>query len=518
MKNAAKPGEGGVYAQGGMLRIWWYTTERDPKTGRLKRDWLATGLRVGQEKTAKAALERIRLQMQEEERTGQPAGPMTLARFAEGWFRERERDGVETVGDERGRFKHAKELHDFLLEELTPGHFQALIKTLAARIGPRKEDMASRTVLHVHSGLRQMLGAAVARQLIPANPCVVEKKDLPNKRDKIPGWRKKAVFTRSEAEQLLSDPRVPEERRFLYCLLFCAGLRVGEAAALRWHSYDPEREPLGGLSVSVSFSRKKNKEKGTKTDQPRDVPVHPTLAKAIATWKLGGFERYMGQRPKPDDLLIPAATGNNLRDPVVHANLHRDLAALGLRPRRVHDTRRTMISLTRGGGAHTDKLKWITHGPSAAILDVYTEYPWEDLCAEIAKLKLESKEGRLVQLRQVAGTICDAVCDDESSEMKKPPTFIRLEAQNGLPRAGFEPELRGRADSVRIGKPPQLLGRSGGEPNPSTLADADTVTASQPDIQAQLADAVDAWDQLHDPADLRRRLSSLLASLPGGDS
>ena len=37
-------------------------------------------------------------------------------------------------------------------------------------------------------------------------------------------------------------------------LLFLAGIRFGEAAAFRWHHYDPHAEPLGRLSIAKSYS------------------------------------------------------------------------------------------------------------------------------------------------------------------------------------------------------------------------------------------------------------------------
>jgi len=40
----------------------------------------------------------------------------------------------------------------------------------------------------------------------------VRKSEVPPKRDKDGTWRSGAVFTREEVEQIISDPRIPEER------------------------------------------------------------------------------------------------------------------------------------------------------------------------------------------------------------------------------------------------------------------------------------------------------------------
>jgi hypothetical protein len=64
-----------------------------------------------------------------------------------------------------------------------------------------------------------------------------------------------------------------------------------------------------------------------------------------------------------------------------------------------------MISLARTDGAWKDILELCTHTPrkSASAIDLYTMFPWEALCAEVAKLKVQRHErGQLVRLRLAA--------------------------------------------------------------------------------------------------------------------
>jgi len=37
----------------------------------------------------------------------------------------------------------------------------------------------------------------------------------------------------------------------------------------------------------------------------------PTLARVLAAWKLGGWERMMGRAPRADDILVPKQDGRN---------------------------------------------------------------------------------------------------------------------------------------------------------------------------------------------------------------
>jgi integrase len=206
---------------------------------------------------------------------------------------------------------------------------------------------------------------------------------LPKKVDKNPTWRSEAIYTRDEAEQLISDPRILADRRVLYALKFLAGgLRHGEAARLTWRNYAPEAKPLGRIALGK-----------TKSGVPREVPVHPTLAKILAQWKLSGWSTTYGRRPTADDVIVPTRNmteANPLgtaRDATeAQRQLIADLDLLGLRTkagkrqhRRGHDLRRMFITLARTDGAIDGLLRWVTHGPSSDMIDVHTTPPWSAL-------------------------------------------------------------------------------------------------------------------------------------------
>lgn len=128
------------------------------------------------------------------------------------------------------------------------------------------------------------------------------------------------------------------------------------------------------------------------------VPVHPTLAAMLAEWKLKGWHEMMGRHPGPDDLIIPSRE-QELRSRHHSRNkLLDDLKRLGLRPRRGHDLRRTMITLARVDGARADILEMMTHGQRGDIINIYTSMPWPSPCAELAKLKIERRVGQVIVL------------------------------------------------------------------------------------------------------------------------
>lgn len=395
--------------------IWWiqYYDENGKR--------IAESTKQGDEAKAVkilAAIER-RIKMRKAMAAGDAvnAGPLTVAGYAARWIADRKRRKITTASKEDYRFRTyvfpfilddetvsgAKTFGDLRPEKVRPRHLRNLVRHLKSQCGPGKDQLAPRTVRHIYGALRTMFGDMVGDELLDANPCTLKKGELPKKVDKDPAWRGRAVFTRDEVELLISDERVPEENRMLYAILFLAGMRIGEVAARRWADYDPKARPLGRLVVPTSWSRQQKRIKGLKTEVPREVPVHPTLAKALAVWKLSGFERYMGRAPRSEDLLVPSPTGGYLDDTVVLERLGRDLETLGLRRRTTHNTRRTFISIARADGANKDVIKSMTHGAQGDQVDDYTTFPWATLCEAILKIQVSLLEGRVLALPMVSG-------------------------------------------------------------------------------------------------------------------
>jgi integrase len=297
---------------------------------------------------------------------------------------------------------------DIALADLRPNHVRDFIRDLRRKPSQKGGLLAPRTVRRIYGTLHVMMHDAVADELVTVNPCVLKRYELPKKFDKDPTWRPTAVFTREEVEALISNPAVRPDRRVLYGLLFLTGVRFGEVAALHWSDLDVTAKPLGRLLVHKSYCFRTKREKSTKTEQPRSVPVHPTLARILEAWRSSGWATEFRREPTPRDLILPASgrryaladgrihravTKMQARD---HRNTNRalrrlreDLDRIGLRHRRVHDTRRTFVSLALSDGAHKDILRWVTHGPVGDVMDLYTTLPWPAVCAEVAKLKID---------------------------------------------------------------------------------------------------------------------------------
>jgi integrase len=417
MSESYKPPKG-FYVRGDIL--WFgYKNPKKPADG-----WRYTssGCRVGQEKEA-LRVRRDFLDALEAKETyaAKPGGPVTVASFARPWLDERVERKIANTKNERIWLERyiLPAFGDRRIDEVRPREVRDWVKALRkmpahtggkrARVRPGRV-LAPRSVRSIFATLVQVYRHAVAEHLVESSPCVLLPGELPRKKDRDPEFRRGAIFARGEVEQLISDPRIPLDRRVWYALNFLAGARTSEAAAFRWSDYEPEVQPLGRLNLTRAWSRVWKDYKETKTDAPRLIPVHPVLSSVLAEWKLSGWREFrwraaVKRDPKPDDLIIPTREGNP-RTAATLEQIHGDLEMLGLRKRRMYDSRRTFQSLCLADGARKDVLKWVTHGKSEDIQDEYTTLPWETLCEAVACLRIRrgAPGAEVVALHAAAAT------------------------------------------------------------------------------------------------------------------
>lgn len=503
----------GVFTRGNTLWLRWRTGEVD-KHGRPKWRSASSMLCVGNEVLAAKMLADVEAAVAVKRPAPSGSGSPLLRDHAMAWLDTLE---TETVKDDRSRVVNhiLPVLGDVRLDELRPKLIRDLVESLKtkATIGNRHRDgsrpatgelLSPRTIRHVYTVLHRMLEAAVADELIASNPCVLKPGELPREVDKDRTWRRTAVFTRDEVETIVSAAdKIPEDRRVLDALFFIGGMRFGEAAALTWRDYDADATPLGKLVIEKSYSTRAHKVKSTKTDNPREMPVHPMLAKILATWKLGGFKRFTGRDPKPDDPIVPSTRGTWRNVNVALRHFHKDLESLELRTRRQHDGRRTFISIARADGARPDILRWATHGPSGDVIDDYTTLPWSTLCDEVAKVKLAVREGLVIEM-----PIARAVGDGSAVT-----TLVTVEKSSVVTTASKKVDGWGSPGRDRLKGTPALLAPAVQVVRNDHQEVTGPSTPSQDPVAEKLADAARTWSVDGDAKALRRALLAVLAEL-----
>lgn len=210
---------GCIYSRGNSL---WIKFKNEAGVWQCK----ASGFKVGDERKAKAVLERVE-NLVGAGHEAKSDGPLTVKGWADVWLESRRAKGVLTVRH------YAARLRDHILPVI--GHMRldevrvTHIMDVVARA--RKANLAPRTVRHIYFVAHAMFRKALQRDLLISNPCTIDKDDLPAKVDKNPEWRARAIHTRDELEALISDERIPEWRRMFWALLFLTGMRFGEGAA-----------------------------------------------------------------------------------------------------------------------------------------------------------------------------------------------------------------------------------------------------------------------------------------------
>jgi integrase len=158
--------------------------------------------------------------------------------------------------------------------------------------------LSSKSMLMAHGVLRALLSRARFEGLIASNPAAdLPKGELP----KLKPTRNVSAWTRAEVERWITpDPKVPPEHTVAYAIAAFTGARLGEVAGLRWQDLDTEARPLWRWSLRHQYDGAP-----LKTDNPRDIPVHPELQRILAAWKLEGWPLLMCRHPRPSDPVVP---------------------------------------------------------------------------------------------------------------------------------------------------------------------------------------------------------------------
>jgi excisionase family DNA binding protein len=300
---------GSVYKRG--QKLWIRFKGPDGKWTQSKTDY-----RVGQERQARKLLEKVEARIAAGAELGEAEkGPITVARYAEGWIEERKKLGVDDWENDAARLKNhvLPKIGDMRLDTVRPRHIAELFKSI--RMAGKH---APKTIYNIYSVVKALFRDAHLGDLIDASPCILTKYQLGENTDKDPEWRATAIYTRDEFERFISDERIPVDRQVLYALEGIAALRHGEAAGLRWKHYDTSAEPLGRLIIATSYNKGR-----TKTKRTRFMPVHPTLAAILADWKLRGWPEMMGRQPKAEARASARGAAANMQDfSVAPATVH----------------------------------------------------------------------------------------------------------------------------------------------------------------------------------------------------
>jgi integrase len=344
-----------------------------------------------------------------------PAAAVTVGAWVARWcaaqdYSEATRDGARVAA-----YLPRTALHILPLSEVTPRVVAAWVTELRALTSPRTgETAAPRTVRNVYDVVRRALRAAVFDGLLVADPfAALPSSSRPRAQDSDPSARQGYRLTREEVEALVASA---EGRwRALWCLLALTGARLGEALALRWRDLVDDA-PLRRVVLARQVHHRTRVYCATKTRETRVVPEHPELRRVLEVWRSEGWPEAYGREPAEEDLVVPGRSeggrpwgaaedaGGPLWAQDVDRAFKRQLAALGMRPHRVHDLRHTFASLCADAGMRENVAARWTHTPGgSSARHLYALPSWVVQCAEMKLLAVNFEPPPVVGARVATG-------------------------------------------------------------------------------------------------------------------
>jgi integrase len=254
------------------------------------------------------------------------------------------------------------ELGTILLCDLTAAHIQRFYRTL------HDQGLSPSTVGVIHSVVHRCLRDARRVQLLGVN--VAEDAQPPKPRDRDATDR---AF--SEAELAVLDTAIAGQRHEqLWRFLLATGLRIGEAAALRWSDVDLEaervlvrrsyRRTLSGPVVSTPKTRRGR----------RTVPLGPAALTALKAQRTRVLELWVAAAVWEDqDLVFPNQLGRPIRPDKVLDEFKAVQTVAGLQPRRLHDLRHTFATRMYRHDVHPRTVQdLLGHARLEMTMDLYT--------------------------------------------------------------------------------------------------------------------------------------------------
>lgn len=351
----------------------------DPATGQQTKVTLKSGY------TTKTAAKEAMTTLKAEEITAGPlvprGGDRTVATLCEQWWAEfeptltrvRSRDSMKGVMD---RYI-VRLLGEATLRQLedNPAIVQRWVNDLSAgRHRSPARPLAPKTVNNAHGQLSQILGYAVQRRLIRANPC-----DATNLIDPI--FVEQMYLTPGEADRLIAA--IDPHWRPLVLFILATGCRWSEALGVRAKHLDILGRRVRFMKKWIEDSTGQFHEEDIKSRRGRrTVSFTMRVAEALAPLVVEGGDdrdRHIFLSPHARPGRPPAAAGPESAgtDRIRHKDFYLDVwyparEAAGLKGLRVHDLRHTHVAWLIAGGVQMPAIsRRLGHKSAAFTDDIY---------------------------------------------------------------------------------------------------------------------------------------------------
>lgn len=273
------------------------------------------------------------------------------------------------------------------LVDVKPGVIERFVDEVETTVSEKtREKISDKYVANIYGLLSTMFRRAVKLELIPSNPCQLERDRLSRE-----PMKERVVYEPAAIRALVAGEKVHPASRVWNALAFFTGMRRGEVCGRRFKDYNPDAAPLGALRIWSQYNDQplKTDKKGKR--RPRVAPVHPVLAEILKWWWTEGFEFVFLRKPTPDDFIVPTQGGHlaNHTESTAYKMWIRACEAAGVKNLTVHSTRHTFISIVRSRGADKATSEKVTHNAKGDQVERYTHLEWQALCRVVMAFSID---------------------------------------------------------------------------------------------------------------------------------
>jgi integrase len=183
-------------------------------------------------------------------------------------------------------------------------------------------------------------------------------------------------MTVNQLETFLARARAQGSRRewTLFMTLADAGLRPGEALALRWQDFDEV-----GRALNIERAVSDREVKPTKSEGRRRVDLTRRLTEALAQWQSAGELAALTAGTEPSPWMFPTSTGTLIEVVAVGKRFRLLLRKAGLPGFRLYDLRHTYAThLLAEGAPITYVAAQLGHAKATTTLAHYAHWIPQD--------------------------------------------------------------------------------------------------------------------------------------------
>lgn len=317
---------------------------------------------------------------------------ITLGEWLDQWLEYKRRDVEETtIRTYRLALVHVHErLGHVRLQELTEDQLQEFVDALVTG-GRRKGGepgtrLAVSTVEGILTRLREALGRAVVRRLIPASPAQYVRVALADKKHDKRERERPKPWTVEEVQGFIRG--IEQDRLYAPLLLSLMGLRPAEVCGQRWTDIDLQLGTLEVTNTRTMVGNKKVLEKDTKTSSgERILPLPQWPWEALRRFRAQQAREKLaaGEAYTDTGYVVVNELGITVNTRQLREHAYRTMQRLGLRRVRLYDARHSCLTYLAVNGVPDVVLAaWAGHTNASFTKRKYVHVAPEDMRAAAA--------------------------------------------------------------------------------------------------------------------------------------